>query len=116
MELKYTSQMDLASVLELLSLPASDQVAWLKEIGTHPDASELAYMFEDALAAFFCALPDAEASDGKVQTLRVINQMLDEMSGPANAALWMADALASHPMWEKVREHARQCLNDVPQQ
>lgn len=94
----------LVESLVALAASPSDQVADLDRHGFHND--ELALDFDHPVGLLW-VLSDAGVLDrGAVDRLRLINELLGEMSGPANAARWTDVALADDPGWAEVRRRA----------
>jgi len=97
----------LESTLIALALPADTQAALLD--GSNLPVDELALAFDDAYRGWLLQsrsrVPDAE-----IQLVGEINDMLDQMSGPENAALWTREALSSDVRWQEVRHVAGQIV------
>ncbi|MFD1152177.1 hypothetical protein [Saccharothrix hoggarensis] len=103
----------LTAALTRLAMPAADQVAYLGGLGGFIGdlTDELALEYGDAylvvrgrLAEFGPAAP----------VLTALDQLLDRMSGEANAHLWTRDALAVEPSWAEVRDLASRALTLLP--
>lgn len=100
-------------LLEAITLLASDpatQLAYLNSLGSYPVVDELALDFDAIASARNDMLAKGEITAEEHQLLPKLDSMLDQMSGPANAALWTPEALQTHPLWSDVRREATQCL------
>ncbi|KJK48095.1 hypothetical protein UK23_18095 [Lentzea aerocolonigenes] len=85
-----------------LAMPASQQVEYLRSIGTAPSADELALEFDDV--KHLC--PD----DPAAMTLSErIDALLEAMSGPG--PVWHTDSLATSAQWAEVRTLAADLLH-----
>jgi hypothetical protein len=98
------SDSELRAAVTRLASPADAQIAYLHGIGVGGLADELALEFEDLLATHRTTLGPAG------QVLTELDQVLERMSGEANAHLWTDLALQSAPEWREVRDLAAQAL------
>ncbi|MET9840411.1 hypothetical protein ABZZ01_21895 [Streptomyces virginiae] len=98
----------LIDALALLGADSADQLAWIDKYQVVTD--ELALEFDDAfrlMAGFQQEVPLNEDAMGK---LRLIDSILDDMSGRDNAARWSREVLATDAGWCQVWTLARDVL------
>jgi hypothetical protein len=100
---------DLAEAVKRLAAPAVEQIAYVRKRRCAPSLDELALEFDDE----FQRLRDPDAARSTpaeyLAALKALDAQLDRMSGPANADLWVEDALA-RPEWREVRQLATRAL------
>lgn len=98
----------LDAALRCLTWSAEEQVAWLTSqdlpLG---NADELALEYGD-MSMLVVQLP--EVSEDTRASLSELDQLLDRMSGPANASRWTLDALRNDPGWDEVRRLATEAV------
>jgi hypothetical protein len=93
--------------LELLAAPADQALARLPDACVKAD--ELALDVDNFYQAYIGNFGDELSPDARA-ALRAVDESLDCMSGPANAELWMDEAVATHPAWSEVRLQAARAL------
>lgn len=96
---------ELKKALLALSLPGPDALATLPEGVVKAD--ELALDYDNCLQV---ALGNfgTEFTPPQRKALERVNRLLDDMSGPKRADLWIDAAVLEHPKWSEVRECARE--------
>ena len=88
-----------------LAAPASEQEAYLRNLGTAPSVDELALEFSDAL------MVDKGSLEQAVRDIALqLDDQLSAMSGPQYENLWTLAALQSRPEWVSIRELAAEIL------
>ncbi len=97
----------LSESLRVLALGAEAQIAWVRADGGHLD--ELGLCFDDALGMGLLGW-----SEQAERLIATIDQLLDDMSGEANADLWTEAALLVDPRWARVRGLAAEALAADP--
>jgi hypothetical protein len=95
---------DLIPLLKRLSLPADDQLSYLRSIGFGEFPEELALEFDDLYLAV-----SAKAQGEVRDCIDGINRTLVEMS-KSNPDVWSVEALRESSYWEEVRRFARKAL------
>jgi hypothetical protein len=99
------------SILTTLAADAKDQVAWLDRYWLETD--DLALDYENAQASI-AVLAEAGRIDPAMESrLARIDAILDRMSGLENAPRWSYEALTSDPGWIKLRQLAREALEEL---
>lgn len=87
-----------------------------EQLGLFPEfaeaADELALDHETTQIAFLRASQPYLSAEQREAVAR-LDQRLEEMSGPDNAQLWIAEALANAPQWDQVRELAATVLREM---
>jgi hypothetical protein len=104
---------ELIESVKRLAAPADEQVAYLRRLGSFPSLDELALEFNDMFVP--ARATSSNAPSEWADALRRLDERLDEMSGQANAELWLARAL-NGTEWTQVRELARAALAVRPRQ
>jgi hypothetical protein len=94
---------ELGKALLALSLPGPDALATLPEGCAKADelALDYSHFLEVALENF-----GSEFSSAQQAALRRLDDLLGEMSGPHQAALWTDAAVQGHPKWLEIRRRA----------
>jgi hypothetical protein len=100
----------LLAALTRLALPASEQVRYLEEIGTAPNADELALELDDFIPMLPTAVRDGALSQGQALAIQNVSDYVDSFSGPENAACWETSELYRAPPWEDLRRLAAAAL------
>jgi hypothetical protein len=96
---------ELERALLALSLPGADVLATLPEGCAKADELALTYNhFLDAALQNF----GSEFTSAQQAALRGLEELLGEMSGTHQAALWTDEAVQTHPKWLEVRSRARE--------
>jgi hypothetical protein len=70
----------------------------------------LALEFDDLYTDYIDNL-DELPSEAQLVALQALDSALTAMSGPANAELWTATSVNSHPRWSEVRDLARSAID-----
>jgi hypothetical protein len=104
---------ELIESVKRLAAPPDEQVAYLRRLGSFPSLDELALEFNDMFVPAR-ATPSSPHPEW-AEALRRLDERLEEMSGQANAELWLAHAL-NGTEWTQVRELARDALAVRPRQ
>jgi hypothetical protein len=100
----------LKGAVSRLAAPATDQVRYLREIGTFPSADELALEFDDLIFSRWRLRTECMISDEAASLVEILNTKLDSFSGKAHEEEWDASALESSRNWAEVRQIAKQLL------
>ncbi|MEV7755969.1 hypothetical protein [Streptomyces griseofuscus] len=98
----------LIDALALLGADSTDQLAWIEKYQVVTD--ELALEFDDALRLMAGFQEEVLLNEDAMGKLRLIDSVLDEMSGRENAGSWSREALATDAGWRQVRTLARDAL------
>ena len=98
----------LLRVVRCLSQDADEQLAELRRLGCSDVVDELALQFHDQAILADQLHSSGEITEEELDVVRRIDQLLDGMSGEANAELWTAAALRTSSLWEQVRTLARE--------
>jgi hypothetical protein len=93
--------------LELLAAPGEQALARLPDGCVKPD--ELSLDFDNFCQAYIVNC-GSELSADVQRAIRAVEDSFKRMSGPANAELWTAEAVATHPAWAEVRHQASRAL------
>jgi hypothetical protein len=99
---------ELVRVLRNLSAAPDAQQLYLEQLGTAPQADELALEFSDVLGLYM-----RRVSPLLQDQLRELDQLLESMSGPVNAGLWTTEALHRSSQWADVRLRAARILESL---
>ena len=91
----------LIELVEVLSASADRQIEYLEELGTSPQADELALELEDMLWVLDGAAEKDLIPPVFVENIRDINTMFDKMSASDDKSLWYIDSLGSRPAERK---------------
>lgn len=94
-----------------VSMLASDptvQIEYIRSFDFHID--ELALEFDDVSHVTGSMLSDSELNSIQYDGVKKLDNLLDEMSGKANAELWTEEGLHSAPEWREVRRQAKELL------
>jgi hypothetical protein len=103
----------LRAALVNLAKPASEQIAYLKALGTYPSADELGLEFDDVAGA---VLGDEQIlSEEQRESVRAVDELLETMSGPQHAELWTGEGLLGSDEWQRVRDAAAVALAGLPE-
>jgi hypothetical protein len=97
----------------VLAMPCSDQEEWLSSLGLPGEpryADELALEFDDGIRLLDQFVRAGLINELAAELLRVLDGLLNAMSGPDNADLWTLESLRVSPRWEAVRASARAAL------
>jgi hypothetical protein len=97
----------------ILALPADGQIAWLHSLdlpGQPRYVDELALEFDDGYLLSPQFVTNGWLAQEATKPLAALNVLLSDMSGSEHAELWTLDALATSPLWIKVRHQARVAL------
>ena len=96
-------RVELERALLALSLPGPDAFATLPEGSAKADelALDYSHFLEVALENF-----GSDFSSDQQAALRRLDDLLGEMNGPHQAALWTDAAVESHPKWLEIRKRA----------
>lgn len=102
--------------LHVLSADFALQAEFLSDLfeSDHFLADELALEFHDDLVFLRPFIQSRPEYASLCAALSALDQKLDAMSGPENAALWSVEGLRSAPAWAEVRALARSCLSYLP--
>lgn len=73
-------------------------------------ADEIALLLQDALLVYE---QDAPAEDALLRAINDLDTTLDGLSGAANATFWSNDSLTNDSRWQRLRETARQLLQQL---
>jgi hypothetical protein len=96
----------------LLASQPETQQAWLAETGFPTD--ELGEQFGDAVLQWCPILRRAGLiSEAALLRLQEVDAALSAMSGMANEAEWMPEALATSPRWANIRVLAAAALDEL---
>ncbi|MCY2966645.1 MAG: hypothetical protein NT069_23960 [Planctomycetota bacterium] len=93
----------LLRVVHWLSRGPDEQLAELRHLGCPDVIDELALQFYDQAVLADQLQSAGEITEEQLDVVRRIDEVLDAMSGEANADLWTAAALKTSPMWTRVR-------------
>ena len=100
---------ELRRCLENLALDPVSQVRYLESLGP-VSVDELGLEFHDALLMSWVLLQTGTVVQDSLAPARVVDRLLDRISGPENAALWTEDALAHRSEWAEIRRAAQAAL------
>ncbi|MGW5390865.1 hypothetical protein [Streptomyces koyangensis] len=98
----------LVDSLSGLADEAAAQAAWARRHGVSAD--EFALDLDHALRTAGSRLAEAVGSTPTAETVRRLDTLLRDMSGPDQADRWEPGALATDPGWAEVRRLAREAL------
>jgi hypothetical protein len=101
---------EMRRTLENLAADATTQARYLKELGVGMRADELALEFDDISSRVWQAVEEDLISPDTASAIRALDDILQSMSGAANARLWSVAGLQSAE-WGVVRRHARAVLD-----
>lgn len=101
---------DLLRAVGRLALPAQQQIAYLRRLGTFPNADELALEVSDGVGLLSQFVEHGWISPELAEAIRELDSVLTAMSDPSMKHLWTAEALVSAPEWERVRTQAQSIL------
>lgn len=104
---------NLVRSVAILALPAGDQTAWVDSLGVGPVVDELALELGDGALLAKQFVEAGWLGAEVLQPLRVLDALLDDMSGPENASLWDVSSLESSPRWAEARERAKEVLRAI---
>jgi hypothetical protein len=90
-----------------LALPAHAQLEDLQRRGLLPSADELALDLHDGVALLPQFVANGWLDPQDASAIATLDEMLAQMSGSANNALWTGQALTEASEWEDVRRQAR---------
>jgi hypothetical protein len=93
-----------------LSLDADEQLHELCRLGCPDVVDELALQFHDQAVLADQLFSSGQITEKELSLVRRIDELLVNMSGEVNAALWTPAALRSSPAWEQVRQLAREFI------
>ena len=100
--------------IAVLALPAAAQLRWLRaQAEFELPIDELALEFDDGWVLLNNFLEGELIPRAAVPGLTRLDGLLSKMSGTDNANLWTAEALASRPEWDSVRDLALSVLELV---
>lgn len=106
-----------------LAASASEQQAYLNDLllplavdgnSSAYGCDELALQFEDYFISVERMLAAGELSIEQVETLHILNDALERVSGEDNADFWRRNALQSDPRWANMRVLAQAVLKLLP--
>ena len=100
----------LVIALRALAGPADAQLARFPDFVVKAD--ELALDFADA-HLLFAQCQQLEFTRTQRDAVADVDRLLDQMSGPAHAALWSERALREAPEWDTVRNAAKRALREL---
>ncbi|HEV2082596.1 MAG TPA: hypothetical protein VGR32_09110 [Brevundimonas sp.] len=104
----------LKRALTNLALPADRQAEYLDAL-LGPQAvaygtDELALELDDAFAPHLAMHAQGLMSERQIAAVRIVDEMLADLSGKAHASFWTREALTSDPRWDQVRLVAQAAL------
>lgn len=99
---------ELRRTLGLLAAPADAQLAYLKDLGGSND--EFGLEFDTVARASKELELMGRLTNDQVSSILAVDDLLKEMSGPANAELWEDNGIRTDRRWERVRELAQEAL------
>src|SRR2546428_13023609 len=102
--------MQLRDSLAILAAAPQDQAEYLRRTGVGVD--ELALELDDVAEA---VVASGWLHDEAATAVRKVESRLTEMSGEANAQLWIGPALFGAPEWGEVRKLAAAALRQFPE-
>ncbi|MEW2275624.1 hypothetical protein GA0115256_14417 [Streptomyces sp. DconLS] len=94
--------------LALLGADSADQLVWIDKYKVVTD--ELALEFDDVFLLLAGSQQEEPLDEEAMRKLRLIDAVLEEMSGGENAERWSREALATDEGWHQVRALARDVL------
>jgi hypothetical protein len=106
----YFFKAEMRRTLENLAADATARARYLKGLGISGLADELALEFDDISSRVGRAVDEDLLSSDTASAIQTLNDMLQAMSGEANARLWSIAGLQSAE-WDVVRRHARAALD-----
>jgi hypothetical protein len=101
--------------IQALALPADEQLAYFPDFVCKAD--ELALNFDGANVLRYTS---EYFTEQQCSLLKDIDSQFDLMSAQKNSGLWTDEALRENPLWERIREMAKELLktfdweNEVP--
>ncbi|MER7539191.1 hypothetical protein ABTX77_31065 [Streptomyces sp. NPDC097704] len=98
----------LIDALALLGADSADQLVWIDKYQVVTD--ELALEFDDALLLMAGFQQEISLDEDAMGKLRLIDSVLEEMSGRESTGHWSREALATDAGWCQVRTLARDAL------
>jgi hypothetical protein len=102
----------LKQALKLLASPATEQVAWLLEIGVisqsdsvdpNCNVDEIGLQFEDALICPLDNFTDQEIMKKIKEIIFAIDEIMLQNSGKENAEFWSIHGLYTDDRWKTIR-------------
>jgi hypothetical protein len=105
---------NLLASLSRLAVPAMEQINYLKSIALDDCADELALEFDDSFHLAGVLREHGLLTPFQEKAIRLVDDQLMRMSGPAKMALWNFDSLVNSSEWEKVRNLAAVALSAFP--
>jgi hypothetical protein len=90
-----------------LALPAEDQVAYLRRLGSWPSVDELALELDDVVELLGQFVASGWITEQDADAIRALDDLLGRMSGDQNEHLWTEHGLTTANEWEEVRKRAR---------
>src|SRR5256885_413194 len=99
---------ELRRTLGLLAAPADDQLLYLKSLSGSND--ELGLEFDTVARASKELELMGRLTKDQVRAILVVDELLNEMSGPAHAELWEDQQIRTDGRWARVRELAEEAL------
>ncbi len=103
------TQNELIRILTILSAKKEEQSSYLKKIGTYPSCEELALEYYDIYIVVSFKTNPLNLSNDSLEQLKIINDVLDKISGPENEKFWIVDFLENEP-WNEIRSLAEEVL------
>lgn len=101
---------EMRRTLENLAADAAEQARYLKALGVHVLADELALEFDGICSRVGLAVQEGLVSPDTASAVEALDRTLEAMSGQENARLWSIAGLQS-PEWGVVRRQARAALD-----
>ncbi|VTS05173.1 hypothetical protein [Tuwongella immobilis] len=97
--------------VRLLSFEANEQLRELSRLEHPVGIDELALQFDDQAILVDQLVAAGQVSEEQQAIVRQIDELLRDMSGEVNAALWTPDSLRTSPLWANVRQLAKAFLD-----
>ena len=104
---------ELYHALRRLSVPASDQIEYLRKLGTFPSIDELALELDDVIFVVRTFLSRGVLTADEAEAIYAVSRKLKSMSGQRNARLWTEEALRESEDWADVRSMAASTLQSL---
>ena len=101
----------LIEAVEHLAAEPAAQQAYLASLGVPDGIDELALEFDDIAAARDDMRESAELTPEEHRMLRLIDDLLKNMSQKANMDIWTPAALVASAHWAEVRMRSREFLH-----
>ena len=103
------AELKMREAVRRLTLPAKEALSQIPAGAQRPDG--LAFEFEAAYEQYMASI-NTLPTPSQLAALQQLDAELLSMSGVESVALWTETSVAKHPQWRRIRQLAKNVLNE----